>query len=82
VRTTLTLDPDVAARVKQAARRAGLPFKQVVNDLLRAGLTQATQTVEAVPFQVKPHNFGGLRQGVSVDSIAELLENLDGPSRR
>jgi hypothetical protein len=82
VRTTLTLDPDVAVRVKQTARRSGKPFKQVVNDLLRAGLTQSAQVADTQPFRVEVSGFGGLRDGVSVDNIQELLESLDGPGRR
>ena len=38
VRTTLTLDDDVAARLEQLRDR-GRPFRQVVNDVLRAGLS-------------------------------------------
>lgn len=38
MRTTLTLDNDLAQRLKQAARRDGRPFKDVVNETLRAGL--------------------------------------------
>jgi len=38
MRTTLTLDNDLAQRLKQAAARDGKPFKQIVNDTLRAGL--------------------------------------------
>lgn len=38
VRTTLTLDDDVAAKLKEYARRKRLPFKEAVNSLLRRGL--------------------------------------------
>ena len=82
MRTTLTLDPDVAVRVKQTARRSGKPFKHVVNDLLRAGLMQSEQVVDSQPFRVDVGGFGGLRDGVSVDNIQELQESLDGPGRR
>jgi hypothetical protein len=37
VRTTLSLDKDVAARL-QRLRAQGRPFKEIVNDALRAGL--------------------------------------------
>ena len=38
MRTTVTLDPDVQTLLKDAAHRSGRPFKQVLNDALRAGL--------------------------------------------
>ncbi len=38
VRTTITLDPDVAALIKAAMRDRGLTFKQAVNDAIRAGM--------------------------------------------
>ena len=39
MRTTLTLDDDVAARLKELARRKGISFKEAVNSVLRRGLT-------------------------------------------
>ena len=42
MRTTLTLDPDVAAMLKKAVARADVSFKQAVNDALRRGLTAET----------------------------------------
>ncbi|MCP5522736.1 MAG: hypothetical protein H7A46_14435 [Verrucomicrobiales bacterium] len=38
MRTTLTLDNDLAERLRHAAQRDGRPFKQIVNETLRAGL--------------------------------------------
>jgi hypothetical protein len=82
VRTTLTLDQDVAQRIKQTARRSGLPFKVVVNELLRSALSQRQEASVVAPFVAEPHHFGGLRPGVSLDNISDLLENLDGPDHR
>ena len=39
MRTTLTLDDDLAAELHRRARETGRPFKDVVNEALRAGLT-------------------------------------------
>ena len=39
MRTTLTLDEDVADFLKMQCRLQGRPFKQVVNDVLRRGMT-------------------------------------------
>jgi hypothetical protein len=38
MRTTVTLDPDVQRLLKEAEQRSGRPFKQVLNDAVRAGL--------------------------------------------
>jgi hypothetical protein len=38
MRTTVTLDPDVESLLRQEVRRRGEPFKQVLNNALRAGL--------------------------------------------
>jgi hypothetical protein len=82
VRTTLTLDDDVAARLQAEARRSARPFKTVVNEYLRAGLAQRRVTEKSKPFRVEDHDFGGLRPGLSLDRIGVLLEELEGPDHR
>ncbi len=79
MRTTLTLDPDVAAKLKADSQRSGRPFKVVVNDALRRGLRHTEEMQLAAPFVVKPHDFGGVRPGVSLDKIGTLLAHLEGP---
>jgi hypothetical protein len=78
VRTTLTLDDDVAALLKKEVRKSGEPFKQVVNRYLRSGLTAAKQPARR-SFKVKPINLGLPRD---FDKIEELLEYLEGPEHR
>ena len=58
MRTTLTLDDDVAALLQNEAQRAGEPFKQVVDRLLRAGLAQAAKPPKPKRFVVKPLDTG------------------------
>jgi hypothetical protein len=79
-RTTLTLDDDVAAGLKRAVRATGRPFRAVVNDAIRAGL-EAEATRTPAPFKVTPFDLG-LRKGVEIDSISELLDRLEGPLHR
>ena len=38
MRTTVTLDPDVERVLQTAMRERGVPFKQALNDAVRAGL--------------------------------------------
>jgi hypothetical protein len=77
VRTTLTLDDDVAALLQKEARKSGEPFKQVVNRLLRLGFTASKQPSRK-PFKVKPINLGLPHY----DKVEELLEYLEGPDYR
>jgi hypothetical protein len=82
LRTTLTLDEDVAARIQAEVRRSGRPFEIVVNELLRAGLAQARKASGREPFRVETGTFGGLRDGLSLDNNGELLDIVEGEQRR
>ena len=79
MRTTLTLDDDVAALVRQELRRSGGSFKSTVNSLLRKGL--ANGNGERKPFVVTPLPLG-LREGLSYDKVEDLIEALEGPMHR
>jgi hypothetical protein len=80
VRTTVTIDDDVAALVNKEMRKSGLPFKQVLNQMLRLGFNAAKQPARK-PFKVKPWNLQP-PAGLSFDNVHELLDALDGPDRR
>ena len=82
MRTTLTLDEDVAAKLKSEARRAGRPFREVVNDTLRQGLMSRRPEAKQRSFKIRPRDLGNLRPGLSLDNIAELLEQVEGPLHR
>jgi predicted transcriptional regulator len=79
-RTTLTLEDDVVARLREEARRGGRSFKDVVNDAIRAGLDRAAQEQPAA-YRVQARDMG-LRAGIDLDDIQGLLDMLDGPERR
>jgi hypothetical protein len=81
VRTTLTLDDDVASLLEKEMRRTGQPLKQTVNHLLRSGLQQAAAPVKPRPFRVKAKNIGLPPEWTS-GSISELIEMLEGPTHR
>jgi hypothetical protein len=80
VRTTLTLDEDVANLLKKEVRRSGVSFKEVVNHFLRLGLTLEKQQSRK-PFTVNPRPLG-LPQGMSYDNVEELIEALEGPMHK
>ena len=82
MRTTLTLDDDVAARLQAESRRTGRPFKTVVNEYLRVGLAQRRLAKAAVRFRVEPVSMGAPLAGRSYDNIGALLEEIEGAERR
>ena len=76
MRTTLTLDDDVAALLRQQATSLDVSFKEVVNRTLRAGLSR-----EMVPTNVDvpktiPHSFG-FRPGIDLDKLNQLADELE-----
>ena len=81
MRTTLTLDPDVATKARRGAARLGKPLKEVVNAALRAGLEVVLAPPTAKPYRTQPRPLG-LREGVSYDSIADLLALAEGEDHR
>ena len=76
----MTLDDDVAAKLREEARRAGRPFREILNDTLRRGLASRRAAVPQQPFKVKARDLGNLKPGLSLDNIAELLEQIEGPA--
>ena len=57
MRTTVTIDADVALMLKQAMRERDKPFKQVLNDAVRQGLREAG-TKPAAPFRQLTFSMG------------------------
>lgn len=82
MRTTLTLDEDVAAKLKAESRRAGRPFREVVNETLRRGLAERRAAASRRAFKIEARDLGELRPGLSLDNVAELIELVEGPLRR
>jgi plasmid stability protein len=78
----LTLDDDVAAKLKAEARRDGRAFKEVVNDILRRGLSTRGVLAPAEPFKVKARELGNLQPGISLDNVTELLDRIEGSRHR
>ncbi len=78
MRTTITLDDDVAAKLKEEMAVSGRSFKETVNQHLRASLVDPTPKSRA-PFKVRDI---GLRLGLDFTSTSELIERLEGPLHR
>jgi hypothetical protein len=56
MRTTVTLDPDVAVLLTQAMRERGLPFKQALTEAVRRGLARQDHAVD--PFRQRTFQLG------------------------
>jgi hypothetical protein len=82
MRTTLTLDDDVAAKLKAESRRAGRPFREIVNETLRHGLATRRVSAQRPAFKIAPRDLGDLRPGLSLDNVAELIEQVEGSLHR
>jgi hypothetical protein len=80
VRTTLSLDEDVYRKLKSEVRRTGRPFKELVNDLLRRGLSQK-QASPPRSFRIDARDMG-LREGIDLSNIHQVLNDLDGATHR
>ena len=73
MRTTVTLDPDVEARLREITRERGISFKEALNSAIRAGLTAARGTRE----YRTPARSLGLRAGVNLDKALQLASELE-----
>lgn len=75
MRTTLTIDDDLAALLKRRARELGLPFKDVVNRTLRGGLGKQAKPRRHT-LRTIPHAFG-FRPGIDLDKLNQLADELE-----
>ena len=76
MRTTLTLDADVARTLKAMVRTRQASFKEVVNDALRAGLGLQTKRAARARFVVKPHS-AGFAPGIDPHKLNKLAAELE-----
>ncbi len=76
MRTTLTLDPDVAQVLRHEMRRSDRSMKAVVNDALRLGLGVRGKPPRSPRYRVEPHAFG-LKPGVDRDRLNQLLDEME-----
>ena len=76
MRTTLTIDDDLAGILKQRAREQGIPFKEAVNRTIRAGLGETAKTRRGSAPKTAPHSFG-FKPGVDLDKLGQLADELE-----
>ncbi len=70
MRTTLTIDDDLARELRDVATKSGNSFKDVVNDALRKGLGRPKR------FRVRPKACG-FRSGIDITRLNQLVDELE-----
>lgn len=82
MRTTLTIDDDIAVQLERLRRRGRGSLRQIVNDLLRKGLSQQDARPPAGTAQrTRPANLGRCLIG-SLDDVTEALSVAEGEDFR
>ena len=77
MRTTLTIDDDVAEKLRELAHRRRLPFKEIVNSVLRRGLTAQDRRAESRrAFRVEVFR-SPFRPGVDPLKLNQLSDELE-----
>lgn len=74
MRTTVTIDPDLAAKLRRIARERGISFKEALNTMLRAGMAARAGT--ARPYRLRARRLG-LRPGIDLDKALHLASALE-----
>ncbi|MCP2167008.1 hypothetical protein [Goodfellowiella coeruleoviolacea] len=74
MRTTLTLDDDVARLVEDVVHRERRPMKQVINDALRRAL--APRVARQQPYRLVPHD-SAVRPGFDLAGLNQLADELE-----
>jgi antitoxin component of RelBE/YafQ-DinJ toxin-antitoxin module len=77
MRTTLTIDEDVAIRLNELQKNKGITFKDAVNLLLRKGLAIEEKPKKVKPFKIEAHDFGKPLIDVNFDKTSEVIDLLD-----
>jgi hypothetical protein len=81
MRTTISLEDDVVEKARAAAVRLRAPFREVINEALRAGLEKVEAPALERAYSTKSHKMG-LKPGMNLDNIQELLARIEGENFR
>lgn len=76
MRTTLTLDDQLLRQLRARAASSGKPFRQVVDEVLRAGLA-GRAPADRPPYRCPSFSIGGLAAGVDLDKALRLAGELE-----
>ena len=77
MRTTLSLDDDVAVLLEQMRKARDTTFKQLVNEALREGLARLSSPPQARAFRTRPVDLGSCFRP-NLDNVWEVLDEVEG----
>lgn len=81
VRTTITLDPEVAALLERALKKKKIPAKELINRALKRGLLENDRPIHVPPVSTEPYDAGKLLVP-DLSNIGEVLAFGDEPIHR
>lgn len=76
MRTTLTLDDDVAEKLREEARLQDKTFKQVVNDTLRRGMSPEVRDISTPEYRLVP-NHSALAPGIDPTKLNQISDQIE-----
>ncbi|MDX2236038.1 MAG: hypothetical protein NW203_00600 [Hyphomonadaceae bacterium] len=76
MRTTLTLDDDVAIQIERLRKERDMALKDVVNEALRRGLMDLAKRPKAPRYETGVHDAGAVLMDVK-EALAMLDEEYD-----
>ena len=81
MRTTLTIDDDLAGVLQRLASERGVSFKEIINRSLRLALAKETANRPQVPIpKIVPHSFG-FKPGIDQDKLHQVADELESEER-
>jgi hypothetical protein len=80
MRTTVTIDEDVATKLQAEMRKQrSRNFKEILNDVLRRGLLVRRELAASKPFEVRARRMGKM-EGLTTITWLSYLNTLKAPS--
>lgn len=77
MRTTLTLDDQLAKSLQERAHQTRQSFKEVVNQTLSLGLSVMEQPAQPASYRLTPASLGKPRSGINLDKVLDLAGQLE-----
>lgn len=82
MRTTITLDDDVAREIHARAKQSDKSFKEILNESLRLAFSVSRSPLSRLkPFRVHPHK-SAFRAGIDAAKLNQLVDELEVDSRK
>jgi len=76
MRTTVTIDDDLAALLEEFRKREGLSFKAALNQIIRIGVQAQSAPPKATSYRT-PTRVMGLKPGIDNTRLNTLVDELE-----